>query len=666
MQVYVCDLGDRQYVVCSALGHLYAVSDMFPNRDVYPTFDLEWYPINEVRNRLRVSDSRLLGISKLAERAGYFINACDFDVEGQTIGYNLLRYACGGKEDVALRAKFSTLTKEELANAISEARVGTGDGLARAGRARHVLDFIWGINISRALASSLSSTGSAYKTISMGRVQGPTLSFVVDRERSICGFVPMPYWKVKGIFDRAGSIIEAPHVMTRFAVRAHGELVRKECEGKKGKVSASTKSVFKEHPPPPFSTGDLQKEAFRVLGYAPTRTMRLAQRLYLDAIISYPRTNSQRLPATMNYKGTLEKLGEIDDYAYLVKELIEGDPKPREGDKVDSAHPAVYPTGNRPRLNLSYQDRRLFDLIVRRFLACFAKDAVRERAMATIEVGEKNAFIVQGSTTIRSGWLRFYPKYAHLEDKPMPKVVEGDELDVIGVDCDEMFETPPPRFNQASLLEKMERESIGTKATRAEIISTLMSRGYISGNRMEATELGLSVTEIMQEYSPEIISTSLTREVEKGLEQIESGKGDETELIENGINILSKHVSSLKMRETDIGGELGKSSGKTAGYVNRIGRCPVCGTGALRILRSSKTHKRFVGCTNYSDGGCKASAPLPQRGTIGTTNVTCGHCGWPIIYVRFGRRPWRLCVNARCESKSERRKYAMQGLRQKN
>ena len=664
VQIFACRDGDKNYVVCSALGHLYAVSDSFPRRDVYPTFDLEWFPMNQIDKRSGRGQSRILAIRKLAANASYFINACDFDVEGQTIGYNLLRYACDGKEDVALRAKFSTLTKEELIAAISEAKADVGAGLAKAGRARHVLDFIWGINISRALAVSLATSDSGYRTVSMGRVQGPTLAFVVEREIAIRSFVPTPYWKIVGRFDKDGSRFEAPHETAKFLRKIDAELVSSRCEGKTGIVSKLSKSVFKEAPPTPFNTGDLQKEAFRVFGYPPSKTMRLAQRLYLDALISYPRTNSQKLPPQLKYKETLSKLGAIEEYASLTRELMKMELQPREGDKVNQAHPAIYPTGEHPRKLLYSQELKLFDLIVRRFLACFAEDAIRERTSAEIHVGE-DKFSLTGRRTLRPGWIKYYSRYTGIEDKLMPKLNELDELGIVKIECDEVIESRPARFNQGSLLEKMERESIGTKATRADIISTLTSRGYIAGNIIEATDLGLSIIEIMREYSPQIISTSLTRETEKELEEIENGFGDETGLIEKSIGLLAKQIALLKASEIEIGNEMKRSATETTASQNTIGSCPICKTGRLRIIRSAKTRKRFVGCTNYPNG-CRASAPLPQRGAISLTNSTCNDCGWPVIYVRYGRHPWRLCVNMQCKSKGERKTDAMQTLRTKS
>ncbi len=663
VQVFGFTRDGHDYVVCSAIGHLYAISDSFRGRDIYPVFDLEWYPVHMIDKKAKNIEKRIQSIERLAARAGSLVNACDFDVEGETIGYNILRYACGGREAEALRAKFSTLTKEELVKAFDEAATGLGEGLARAGRIRHALDFMWGINLSRALSSSLATAYSGYRTVSMGRVQGPTLGFVVEREVEIRSFVPTPYWTVTGLFEKDGFRFEAPSAESRFGRRADAESVRDECEGRNARVSGLSRSVYKEPPPPPFNLGDLQREAYRNFGYTPSRTLQIAERLYLDALISYPRTSSQKLPASLRYHETISNIGRMQEYSLLVEELLKEDLRPREGDKSDQAHPAIYPTGESPKRNLDSNARRLFDLVVRRFLACFGKEAIRERVNADIEVGA-HLFRITGRRTLKAGWMRYYRKYTGIEDKSIPSLKEDDVLSVLKVDSAEKFEGAPRRYNQSSLLEKMESESIGTKATRADIISTLVTRGYASGDSLVATDLGISVYEMMQEYCPQIVSTALTRETESALDEIESGAGEGAVLIERVVDLLSKQIERLKLNELEIGRRMNDSAVQTTISQSVLGVCPVCGTGRLRIIRSFKTKKRFVGCTNYPNG-CRASAPLPQRGTIKTTNRPCKLCGWPVVYVRAGRYPWRLCVNFKCPSKVER-KHAVQSVQERS
>jgi DNA topoisomerase-1 len=572
-----------------------------------------------------------------------------------------LRYACGGKEDVALRAKFSTLTNEDLKIAFANAKIGLGRGLAEAGRTRHVVDFMWGINLSRILSDSFN-VNNRYRTVSTGRVQGPTLAFVVEREVEIRTFVPTPYWTVRGVFAKDGVRIIVPYG-SRIMRQADVDKMQKDCEGMEVRVSEVKKTHFKEAPPPPFNIGDLQKEAFRLFGYSPSRTAQVAERLYLDALISYPRTDSQKIPPSINYAGILRNLGKLDEYSDYVNELLERKLVPHQGDKDDPAHPAIHPTGEMPRRTLQGWEKRLFDLIVRRFLANFSEDAVFERVVAKINVG-KYEFRLSGRRTLRAGWMRYY-KHAAVRDTPVPELDEGDLLKVLKIEREENFEAPPFRFNQSSLLEKMEKEGIGTKATRAEIINTLIKRGYLSGTSLEATDFGFATTEVMEAYSPQVLSTHLTKEMEKKLESVELGSDDGKKSIEETIDSLFEIITAMKPYQMEIGKQLNESLIATTLALNVIGNCPVCGTGKLKIIRSAKTHKRFVGCTNYPES-CRASAPLPQRGIIKSYSKICEYCKWPVVYViTRRRRPWKLCVNPNCESKRAK-KYEMQTVSERS
>jgi len=661
VEVIEFDRGGVDYVVCSAAGHLYGVSDSFSGRDSFPVFDLEWYPAGLVDKKLGGAQRRIALIGNLAKNAKHFINACDYDAEGETIGENVMRYACGGVQGSALRARFSTLTSEDIIASFDEAKARVGQGLADAGRTRHVLDFIWGINLSRALSTAVNSSSPGYKTISMGRVQGPTLAFVVQRETEIRGFVPTPYWIVSGLFEKGGMNFTASSAIGRFSKRTDAEAVRNACQGQEGVVSELTKTVFKEPPPPPFNTGDLQREAYSAFAYSPSKTLQLAERLYLDALISYPRTSSQKLPPSIGYRRILSGLARTSEYEAHAKELLSEPLSPRQGEKNDKAHPAIYPTGDLPRRSLPLYEKRVFDLIVRRFLACFGSDAIRERTDLKIDVNG-NEFRVSGRSTLRLGWLKYYGKYESRYERGAPKLLKGDLVKVIRVDCEEKLEQPLPRYNLGSLLDRMEKEGIGTKATRAETISTLGARGYITGDPISATELGISVFEVMEEYCPKIVSVELTRETEKELDEVEDGKRDGADVIARAISELYGEIEHLKSGENKVGGELGQAA--TARIAQEsIGRCPVCKTGTLVVIRSRKTKKRFVGCSNY-ENGCRASAPLPQRGWIKPAARPCSTCGWPVIYVRRGRYPWKLCVNISCETKVGR-KNAVQTLQKR-
>ena len=592
---------------------------------------------------------RISDFKNLSAGAPRFVNACDFDVEGETIGYNLLRYACGGEEKGALRAKFSTLTREDLVTAFDDQRPQLGQGLARAGRARHAIDFMWGVNLSRALSQSALSAGHRYRTVSVGRVQGPTLGFLTQREREFREFVPLPYWKATGVFDKGGKKLTAAYAEDRIDTKARAERVKEECTGKEAVVGRVRRTPVQVGPPVPFSIGDLQKEAYRAFGYTPSRTLQIAERLYLGALISYPRTGSQKLPPTINYRRILHGIGKMPEYSALADELLKTEPKPVQGAKSDPAHPAIYPTGEVPRRSLDASEASVFDLVVRRFLAAFEPSARRELAEASLAVGEHEFRLVGGRTAFQ-GWMKHYGRYSWYKDSEFPSVSEEDRLGVTNVLVEEKFEQRPPRYNQSSLLEKMEREGIGTKATRADIIATLVGREYVSGDSMEVTDLGLSVVETMAKYAPAIVSMELTREIEEKLEAVEGGAGSETGLMRETVRSIALQLTELSANEEAVGKEIDSALMTTVGKSFVLGRCPVCKTGELRIVKSRTTKKRFVGCSNYSSG-CRASAPLPQRGTIKATSKECDHCSWPVVYVMGGRRPWRLCVNPRCPGK---------------
>ena len=639
------------YVVCAAQGHVYGVSDPSEERSVYPVFDIEWYSSDLLDDDSASAARRISAVRKLSAGASRFVNACDLDVEGETIGFNLLRYACGGKEKEALRAKFSTLTAEDLTKSFDDLRPQQGQGLARAGRARHAIDFVWGVNLSRALSQSALGSGHRYRTVSMGRVQGPTLGFLVQREREIREFVPVPYWKASGVLEKEGKRLIAGYSKDRVGAKSEAEKIREECVGKEAIAEGVHKRTVQVGPPVPFYIGDLQKEAYRAFGYTPSRTLQIAERLYLGALISYPRTGSQKLPPSINYRGILQGIQRTPEYSSLAAELLKNEPKPVQGPRSDPAHPAIHPTGEKPRRPLDASEASILDLVTRRFLAAFGPSARRELVDVSLRVGQ-HAFKLSGGTTTFPGWMKYYGRYSGFRDVELPRFSEGDRFMVIDVSVEEKFEQKPPRFNQSSLLEKMENEGIGTKATRADIISTLVGRGYVSGESMEVTELGLAVIEVMARYAPSIISTELTRKIEEKLGGVEGGSEVEAGLLRETVRSIASQVTELGANESAVGRDIDTALVSTVAMQVVLGRCPVCGTGELKIIRSRTTKKRFVGCSNYASG-CRASAPLPQRGTIRTTPKPCEHCSWPVVYVVSGRRPWRLCVNPACPARKK-------------
>jgi DNA topoisomerase-1 len=639
-------------VVVPALGHLYTVASKKRGEKSYPVFDFHWVPRYLAERGAAQIRTWLKIISKLAENANKFIDACDYDIEGSIIGYSILRYACDSKENLAQRMKYSTLTKEELEKSFTDLLPHLDFALIEAGLTRHEVDWLYGINLSRALTTAAKNHSGKYATLSTGRVQGPTLKFLETRERSIRCFVPTPYWSIKAKVKISGAVFEAEYEKTTIGTKAEAEAIVDSCRGKDGVVEKIEVQEFRQMPPLPFDLGSLQSEAYRLFRYTPMRTSIIAQRLYLDALISYPRTSSQKLPPAIGYKAILKKLGRTPEFreqaaALLAKPAL----KPTEGKKEDPAHPAIYPTGNLPERSLYSTEKNVWDLVVRRFMAVFGDPAIRRSMKVTISING-NLFRLSGSRTLEEGWLRFYEPYVRLEDVPLPPMESGQKISVQRVVLEDNFTKPPSRYNPSSLLRRMEKEEIGTKATRAGIIQTLHNRKYIREERIVVTDLGFEVVDVLKKYCPTVVSIELTRKLEERMNEIQQGKETRENVLQNTVEILKPVTAKLKENEQVIGARLSQALMKAKLEERIIGACPTCQSGKLVILRSRKTGKRFIGCTNYFEGTCRTAFPLPQRGLVKPSGKPCRGCGWTTVRVWMkGKRPWNLCFNPKCPLK---------------
>lgn len=649
---YEAERGEKRLIVVPALGHLYTVAPKVRDRNVYPVFDFEWVPRHLAERDAKEIGKWIEAISRLSKEADEFILATDYDIEGATLGYTILKYACGGKEKEAKRMKFSTLTTSELRESYADLLDSIEFPMIEAGICRHLLDAIYGINLSRAMTVAAKRWSGRYATLSTGRVQGPTLKFLTERERQINCFVPVPFWRINAKVQIDGQLFDVEYEQKIIKTQTEAAAIVEECKDRKGKIEKVEVREFRQRPPVPFDLGALQREAYSLFRYTPRRTADIAERLYLEALISYPRTSSQKLPPTINYQAILKSLGKEPKYRKLTSILLQKEAlTPNEGKGYDPAHPAVYPTGNLPERKLSVPERRLWDLIVRRFMAVFGEPAVKQSVRVSIDINE-HIFYLRGRRILKEGWILFYRPYVQIEDVILPPLEEGQTVEVKEISWEKGFTKPPARYNPSSLLKKMEDEGIGTKATRAEIIDTLYARGYVSGERAVVSELGLDVIDVLSRYCPEVISVEFTRDLEKSMEKIQNGGEKMEAVIERAVERLRPVLLRLKEHERQIGRELSEAIRETQMKKRILGICPVCGTGQLIILRSRRSKKRFVGCTNFFKGSCKTSFPLPQRGIVTPAGKACGECGFPMIRFKLkGRRPLTFCVNLNCPGK---------------
>ncbi|OGJ19033.1 DNA topoisomerase I, partial [Candidatus Pacearchaeota archaeon RBG_13_36_9] len=497
---YELEKDGKKILIGCAVGHLFSLKQM--SGKGWPVFDIAWKPNFKVKKK-DWSKKYYNALQKLCKEAGSYIIACDYDIEGEVIGWNVLRFIC--KRDSAKRMKFSTLTSSELQESYKNVLPDIDYGQAYAGETRHKLDWLYGINLSRALMEAIKKTGS-FKILSIGRVQGPALHLIVEKEKAIQNFKSEPFWQVFLLVKNSHQIeVKFPKDITKKE-----ELDKfKTLKGKEA-IAVTTKSQEKIPPPSPFDLTTLQTEAYKFHGLNPSRTLALAQQLYLAGLISYPRTSSQKLPASIQYKDILKKLSKnyknFTDYAK--KE------KPVEGSKSDPAHPSIYPTGDYKELSL--EEKKVYELIVKRFISCFCEPAALEGKKIEVTV-EGMKFTTKGTKIIEKGWMNVYP--AKIQETDLPDL--NGAVKVLEVKIEEKMTQPPKRYTPASIIRELEKRSLGTKATRAAIVETLFDRGYVKERSIEATKLGISLIESLEKHSPIIIDEKLTRDFEKQMESIQ-------------------------------------------------------------------------------------------------------------------------------------------------
>ncbi|MBN2228952.1 MAG: DNA topoisomerase I [Candidatus Thorarchaeota archaeon] len=634
--------GNDELVIVYALGHLFELKQT-ESGWTYPRLEYEWVPKYEVEKKAINIKPIIDLIRKLSKDIEGFIVATDYDIEGSLIGYLTLVYACKTDPVKARRMRFSALTDTELKQAFERA-AQMDFPMIQAGEVRHEVDWLYGINLTRALTLSIKNTAGWFKVVSTGRVQGPTLSFVAQREREINLFVPVPFWDIHITGKHDVDEIELEYSKKRLNSRIEAIEIVEALRNKYAIVDSINKQTVTQPPHAPFNLSTLQAEAYRHFGFRPSNTLAIAQSLYLDSLISYPRTSSEKLPATLDIKGILVGLGKAKLYADMTKKVLEGSLIPFQGKKTDPAHPAIHPTGEKATKRLSSNQAKLYDLIVRRFLALFGESLVKDHLRADL-ICENHRLYTRGLQIVKRGWSEYYEPYFKTEDKPLPNINVGDEVALISVDSEEKYTQPPARFNPSSLLKLLEREELGTKATRAGIVDSVKTRGYAVGDRFELSTLGYAVYDTLNQNIPSILSSEMTRTLENKMERIQEGLSNREQVISDVRENLLMILDDFKKKEERIGEGLVRGLQRYWKDTEELGSCPKCGDGILRIINSPKTGKRFVGCSNYKEGKCDQTFPLPQKGTIFPLDETCEYCNHKMIKVVSGRRAWTTCIN---------------------
>ena len=550
-------------------------------------------------------------LKNLAKKADSIVIATDFDREGELIGSDALSCIQEVNPTAPVsRARYSAFTKEEITHAFSNL-VELDTNLASAGASRQDIDLIWGAVLTRYL--TLVKFAGYGNVRSSGRVQTPTLALIVARERERLAFVPEDYWVIKGAFDAAT-------------------------------VAAVEKRTRKQQPPVPFNTTSLMAAA-SAEGLSPARTMRIAESLYMDGYISYPRVDNTVYPSSLDLGEVVKTISGNPAYAPYCKQLLSaGALHATRGKKETTDHPPIYPTAKATPDDLAPADYKLYNLIARRFLATLSDAAVVEGTKVTLDVAGEH-FAAKGDVLVKPGYRAIYP-YGMKKDEQLPAMEQGQQIAFNGATCTKKQTEPPARYSQGKLIQEMEKLGLGTKSTRHSIIERLYTVKYVQNDPIEPSQLGMAVCDALDKFAPHITHPQMTAELEEEMDNIAEGRNTKDTVVMNSRNLLSEQLADLLPHSEEVKDALADAVAADA----YVGKCPKCGKD-LQIRVSQKTRGMFIGCAGWPD--CDVTYPLP-KGKVEALPDPCPTCGMPQVKVTaFRSKPRTICIDPNCETNKE-------------
>jgi DNA topoisomerase III len=616
-----------EHVVTWAVGHLVQLAEPDEYDPKFKRWRMEDLPIVPERFKLVVRDERSrkqmsvvtkqIGREDIAE----IVNACDAGREGELIFAYLYEKAKGKKP--VQRLWLNSMTSAAMKDALSSLRPAEEFArLEQAARSRSEADWIVGMNATRAATIRLRSSFDG--AVSLGRVQTPTLAIIARREEEIKAFVPEPYWLVDATFEADGKRVYEGRfhegAKPRIATAEEAEAIVAACVGRQGTITKLEKKEQREKAPMLYDLTTLQREANNRYGFSAKRTLAAAQRCYEEhKALTYPRTNSRYLPSDMvaEIKPTAELVGHNSEYTKGAEYVIGLDLLPLArvvNDEKVTDHHAIIPTRSEHNLDkMGADDRRIYDMVTRRFLAVFHPEAVFENTRVETTVGEQgHIFRTRGKLLIVPGWRGVYdevaadtrPKSEEDEgvDQQLPKLEDGETVDTKEIAAERKETKPPRRYSDASLLgametagklvddeelrEAMKESGIGTPATRAAIIERLITVGYVErdARALVATEKGLNVIRLLDAHM--LTSPELTGNWEHRLGKIERGEDSREKFMSDIAGFAEQTVHKLDETLKDVRIPRAK-----------LGPCPVCG-------HEINENRKGYSCWAREDPGC--------------------------------------------------------------
>ncbi|HZV51703.1 MAG TPA: type I DNA topoisomerase [Candidatus Dormibacteraeota bacterium] len=610
-------LGSR-FDVRASMGH---VRDL-PERELAVDVERGFQPRYEIVEGRRQTINEL---KKAVKEHRDVILASDPDREGEAIAWHLAEVLRLRRPK---RIEFHEITDDAVRRALQSPRE-IDMRLVNAQQARRVVDRLVGYRLSPFLWSKVQ------KGIGAGRVQSVALRLVVDREDEIRRFTPEESWTVDAILSRLGDErrfrarlvrrLSEPDARLELRTEADARAVIAELEGATYRVASTEKRKRTKNPPPPYITSTLQQDASSRLRFSPKRTMRLAQDLYEGielgdegpiGLITYMRTDSTRVSAEADARVREWIRTSLGD------RYLGGPRKERTRPGVQDAHEAIRPTdpSRRPedlRPYLTPDQHRLYELIWRRFVA--SRMAPAEYAGTTVEV-EAGPFGLRASGSVLTfdGFYRIWEREEEREEE-LPELAPGEILDFHGLEPEQHFTQPPPRYTEATLIQELEKRGIGRPSTYATIVGTIQDHQYVEqrDRRLHPTPLGEAVNQIMVRHFPDIVDDGYTAAMEERLDEVEQGRVQ-------WVPVVGDFYAPLERMLSAAAAAMPSETGET---------CPECGEGQL-VLKASRFGP-FKGCSRYP--ACRyRQAVLPNGDQPRLLDETCPECGRQ-LQVRRGR-----------------------------
>lgn len=623
-----CIIGP-DYIVTWALGHLVTLADPDAYDDRYKAWRLEDLPMLPDKMKLvtiKQTSKQYRAVSALMKRddVDKLVIATDAGREGELVARWIMMKAHCKKP--AYRLWISSQTDRAIKEGFQKLKPAKEyDNLYYSAQARAEADWLVGLNTTRALTCKYNAQLSA------GRVQTPTLALIVKREEEILAFQPKDYYSVQAVFKGFNATFRDKKNNTRFSDKAFAEKISESCKGKKGTVAKVEKTAKKTPPPAAYDLTELQRDANKKYGYSAKQTLSFMQSLYeYHKVLTYPRTDSRYI--TDDIVATLpERLRAmaVGPYQSQAMKLARGkiETKYIVNNAKVSDHHAIIPTEQSPNLSkLSFEERNIYDLVVRRFMAVLSEPMEYDEVKLQIDIGE-NSFYAKGKTVKSAGWKEFYgladeddEEEAENRSQQLPEIRQGAQLDVLNTKIISGKTRPPARYTEATLLSAMENPSgqiedkdlkkviantsgLGTPATRADIIEKLFDNFSIErvGKEIHPTAKGKQLIKIVP---PDLKSAELTAKWEQQLQNISKGTAS-----------MKSFIGEMRDYSTSLVSMVIASNAQYTHDNMTKEKCPVCGKYLLDV--NGKKGKMLI-CQDRECGY--------RKGLTQVTNARCPEC----------------------------------------